>query len=171
MKKGAYINKAEMDEVMLLSAAQQICERLYKGCFEKSWIPRLKCAAKYLDNILMDRLSAVEPEQQHNVGRRAKHIRVRVTSSDEVKKFSNEELDAAESYTLSKDVYYNLLEQALYNCNHCPQGEHVKGCAFRLMLHDIAVPPVRVDVKAGECEFRFDNEIRWNDSEGNRVER
>ena len=79
---------------------------------------------------------------------------------------SQESINQDESFTLSRDVYFDLLEQALYNCNHCPQGERVKECKFKKLLHDISVLPVRTEVEPGECEFRFDNEIRWNDSEG-----
>lgn len=172
MKRAPYANAQEMGEIMIFSAFQTQVNCMADLCQDKKWRKKLKTINTYAVHIIDERLGCMDSKELISLQRRCKHTFVKVLTSDQYKRLNNSlGVLQDETYTLERDDYFDLLEQASLNCMHCSQGGKVKGCKFRALLHKLSTPVIRDNPAEGECEFRLDNEIKWIAPDGERLER
>lgn len=172
MKRAPYANAQEMGEIMIFSAFQMQINCMVDLCQDKKWRKKLKTINTYATHIIGERRGCMSKEGKESLDRRCTHTFVKVLTSDQYKMLDNSlGVLQDETYVLERDDYFDLLEQASLNCMHCSQGEKVKPCKFRALLHKLSAPVVRDNPAEGECEFRLDNEIKWIAPDGERLER
>ena len=172
MKKAPYLNGDELGEVMILSALAQQLEEMVPFCVVPEWRRKLKCIVTYLDNLFHARISYLDNKQLQSVMRRCQHTIVKIHTTDQHKFMDNDRgILQDKTATIPIDDFFDLGDAAMLNCLHCPQGECVKDCKMRDLYHRLSFMPQRVDVQEGQCEYRYDDEIRWVDSDGHRMER
>lgn len=130
MQETKYANaRAVMEMVKLgafsteIGAAAKDTARTAKTDKEKAWARKLKCVNTYLNNILTERLEALDPEQLKSVERRARHTVVEIMSSDKAR--------------LEKEKDYETYE---------PNHNGGAGCVHAGGTHAYRVP----DVSAGK---------------------
>ena len=164
MKKAAYCNKDEFLQVIYLHTAYTLTNFVADNTQDKEWHRKLATAATLLLKTYNERMDCLDPIQRGKVDSRANHSYVRVLSSDE--KAIEQLQQETETITLEFEDFLDIVEFSNWSCLKCSQGEHVQKCPFRRLLHKYNLPAARMDPKPGECEFRWDNEIRSMAPEG-----
>lgn len=162
-RDGKFVNKRTIEQMVLISAMGRQCEKFATNCPEKDWTKKFKTVSSYMKSILRQKYDSIQRSDKAALLRRAEHTVVKFMTSDEYKMPKNQQGAAEEKIVLTVDDYYDLMELACQHCLLCSQGENVKKCKWRKMWHKHGTPVARENPKAGECEYRWDNEIRFVD--------
>lgn len=164
MKRAPYCNKEEFSQVVYLHAAYSLINDIADNTQDKEWHKKLATSGTLLLKVYNDRLDCLDPIGREKVDSRANHTYVRVVSSDEkaLERLKQEK----ETITMEFDDFLNIVEFANWSCLKCSQGEYVQKCPFRKLLHKYNLPVARMNPNPGECEFRWDNDIRSMAPEG-----
>lgn len=159
MKESRYMASKELNELMWLSAAIQSIALILENeaTKNKSWRRWLSTGRSYLQKVVDDRMTKLDPVEEVKVHRRVKAIKIKVAHYDD---FRVDGSDFDRKITISSEDFLDLVDGALLNCYGCPQGDVVAECPRRKMFHRLGlqVHALREDPKPGECEFRYDNE-------------
>lgn len=134
---------------------------------EKKWAQKFKTCATYLENIIQERISALDPKQIAGIQRRKAHTKLLLFTTDQLRAEVNK---PNENVTITYDDMATLCELAFMTCNVCPQGEFVKGCRYREMFHHIGAPVGREEVKEGQCEWCVRDEPKLYMPQGHTVQ-
>lgn len=154
MKKAPYMGRAELLNYLKIGILAGEAENVAKVTEDKGWARKLKCASTYCKNVITERLKYLSKEQIEAVARRNKHTELLLLTSDQ-KRIRENKIE--ESIMVETEDLYDLLDLAMKSCLCCEQGEYCKDCKYRKMYHRLGVPPLRLNPKDGECEFRCDN--------------
>lgn len=155
MKKTAYMSRSELLNYLKIGILAGEAESIAKVTEDKSWAKKLRCASKYCQNIITERLNFLSKDQIESVARRNKHAEILLLTSDQ-KRIREDKVET--SITVETEDLYDLLDLAMKSCLCCEQGDYCKECRYRKMYHRLGVPPLRTAPKEGECEFRCDND-------------
>lgn len=121
-----------------------------KSKMEKEWAKKMRMAATMMENVITERMEALDQKARDSVERRNKHVNMLMESKDPVRVGKN---NKSPLQTISSDDLEMIAELALIGCGACPQGKYVKDCPYRAMFHRLGVPIAREDVQDGQCEF------------------
>lgn len=164
MQETKYANARSVMEMVKLGAfateigaAAKDTAKTAKTDREKAWARKLKCVNTYLNNILTERLEALDPEQLKSVERRAGHTVVEIMSSDKARLEKEKDYETYEPITMAAQDVFTLAELMLIGCRMCPQGKYVAECPYRAIMHRACIPVLRENPATGECEFMGDN--------------
>lgn len=158
MKKAPYMGRAELLNYLKIGILAGEAENIAKVTEDKGWARKLKCASTYCKNVITERLKYLSKDQIGTVARRNKHAEILLLTSDQ-KRIREDKIE--ESIIVETEDLYDLLDLALKSCLCCEQGEFCQDCRYRKMYHRLGVPPLRLNPKDGECEFRCDNEAMY----------
>lgn len=166
MNSNSYINNGHLLELLKVVALGNEMDVMAdktkqhaKTKQEKLWAKLMRSIATMADRIVAERILLLEPEVVNNVRRRMKHTGIRFYTSDQIRMDNNDNIPL-EPITLSNADAFLLAELALTACFACPQGDCVKGCEYRAVMHRMGVPVGREIVGPGQCEFRMDDVMR-----------
>ena len=157
MKQSNYMSSNALIEFLkigILSSELDIIaantKKSAKSKTEKEWARKMRTAATMMENVITERLEALDQKARDSVERRNKHVRMLMESKDPVRIGKN---NKSSLETISSDDLEMIAELALIGCGACPQGKYVKDCPYRAMFHRLGVPIAREDVQGGQCEF------------------
>lgn len=159
MKKSNYMSKNEYIEFIKLGILAGEVGKWAEHTEDKVWHRKLKTVETYLTNILNERISYLGEKQVLSVKRKWETCKLQFENPST---FFGTEKEKKANRTVEIDLedLYNLADFALTECMTCPQGKVVQNCEMRELYHRCNLEPTRFDVKEGECEFRFDNEVK-----------
>lgn len=162
MKASNYMNAASLVEFLkvgILASELDIIaantKKTAKTPMEKEWARKMRMAATMMENVIVERMTALDQKARDSVERRNNHVRMLMESKDNVRVAPT---DKSPHITVSSDDLTLIAELALMGCGACPQGEYVKDCPYRDMFHRLGIPIGREDVQDGQCEFMTRNE-------------
>ncbi len=169
MKHSTYMASAETQQLMWISAMRQMLEIIIETTQDKAWLRKFKTCDTYLKTIIDERLNDLEKMECEKFMRRIKNIHIKVAATDD---FRVEKDDWEKACTIRKDDLFELVDIALHHCFLCKQGDLVKDCPRRKLLHRLGmnVHAARENPAPGECEFRHDNEVRAVNPQHERME-
>lgn len=157
MQAKSYMNAASLVEFLkvgILSGELEVIaantKKSAKSKMEKEWARKMRMAATMMENVIVERMTALDQKARDSVERRNKHVRMLMESKDQIR-IGN--CDESPQITVSSDDLTLIAELALIGCGACPQGKYVKDCQYRAMFHRLGVPIAREDVQGGQCEF------------------
>lgn len=157
MKQSNYMSSNALIEFLkigILSSELDIIaantKKSAKSKTEKEWARKMRTAATMMENVITERLEALDQKARDSVERRNKHVRMLMESKDQIRVGNS---DNGPQITVSSDDLTLIAELALIGCGACPQGKYVKDCPYRAMFHRLGVPIAREDVQGGQCEF------------------
>ena len=159
MKKSSYMSQNEYVQVLKLGVLSGEIQEWIDTTEDKTWRKMLKTCLTFLDRILIERLMHLDIKQRDSFDRKFRSCKIQLASYTN---FFGTAQAKQEKRTVEIDAedLYNLADFALTQCMLCPQGECVKNCEMRELYHRCYLEPTRTEVKEGECEFRFDNEVK-----------
>lgn len=159
MKKSSYMSQNEYAQVLKLGVLAGEIQEWIDTTEDKTWRKMLKTCLTFLDRILIERLMHLDIKQRDSFDRKFRSCKIQLASYTN---FFGTAQAKQEKRTVEIDAedLYNLADFALTQCMLCPQGECVKDCEMRELYHRCGLEPSRTEVKEGECEFRFDNEVK-----------
>lgn len=160
MKKSQYMASAEMQQFMWLSAFVQAMDEIIKTTDIPEWNRRFKTIRTYLKKTIAERMACMDKVEEKKVLRRAQNMGIKVYSYDDARVDKD---DFGRKVTVSLEALLTIADAALLECYSCPQGDCVKDCQFRKAFHALGLNcgAARVDPAPGECEFRFDNSVKY----------
>ena len=169
MKKSPYMASAEMSQIMWCASILQMVEEMLKTTKEKEWIKRFKTIETLINKTVGERLLCLEQVERDKVERRAKNLATKVYSYDDARV---DRSDHGRKVTVMFEDLLDIADLALLECKSCPQGDVVKDCRYRKAFHKLGLTcgSSRENPKAGECEFRFDNEPKHVTPQHKRVD-
>ena len=161
MNRNPYLTTAEIQQLVLISGICKSLPHVVEQTKDKSWNRKMKTCVTYLEGILRERIGMVPSKDAIAIARRAERTVVRFFTSDQLKTdkregFSSDDKTVTMDYEDAMDFY----EMALQGCLCCKQGDCVKNCKWRKLYHKHGFPVGRENPNEGECEFRWDNEVR-----------
>lgn len=127
---------------------------------ERLWAKLMRSCATMMDRVVAERLKLVGDDQLPSVLRRLAHTEIRMYTTDQLRAEDTMDNVPFEKVTLSNVDAFLLAELCLIACYSCPQGDCVKGCEYRAVMHRMGVPVGREIVGPGQCEFRMDDVMR-----------
>ncbi|WP_405379581.1 hypothetical protein [Phascolarctobacterium sp.] len=160
MKHAPYAASNEMQEIMWLSAARQMFERIIKTTADKDWLRRIRTADTNVKNVLDARVADLNQLELKKFARRVQTVGIKVYHYDDARV---DKSDHNRTYTISQDDFLDLVDAAFLNCYACKQGDIVKDCPRRKLYHRLGlqVHALRESPKQGQCEFRCDDDPRY----------
>ena len=157
MQAKSYMNAASLVEFLkvgILSGELEVIaantKKTAKSKIEKEWARKMRMAATMMENVIVERMTALDQKARDSVERRNKHTKMLMESKDNVRVAPT---DKSPHITVSSDDLTLIAELALMGCGACPQGKYVKDCPYRDMFHRLGIPIGREDVQDGQCEF------------------
>lgn len=157
MKQSNYMSSNALIEFLkigILSSELDIIaantKKTAKSKIEREWARKMRMAATMMENVITERMEALDQKARDSVERRNNHVRMLMESKDPVRVGKN---NKSPLQTISSDDLEMVAELALIGCGACPQGKYVKDCPYRAMFHRLGVPIAREDVQEGQCEF------------------
>lgn len=157
MKQSNYMSSNALIEFLkigILSSELDIIaantKKTAKSKIEKEWARKMRMAATMMENVITERMEALDQKARDSVERRNKHTKMLMESKDNVRVAPT---DKSPHIAVSSDDLTLIAELALMGCGACPQGEYVKNCPYRDMFHRLGIPIGREDVQDGQCEF------------------
>lgn len=143
--------KDELLDFLRVGCISAELENVADSTPEKDWRRKLLCAARYCENIVLERAKCLDIKQLLSVDRRRKSTKIIIRTVDQERMPGKLE---KERVTVDLDDMETLAELALYSCaRECKQGDCVKACRFREAFHRLGIAPIVGDVADGQCEF------------------
>lgn len=162
MQAKSYMNAASLVEFLkvgILASELDIIaantKKSAKSKTEKEWARKMRTAATMMENVITERLEALDQKARDSVERRNKHVDILMESKDSIRVGRG---DKSTQITVSSDDLTLIAELALIGCGACPQGKYVENCPYRAMFHCLGIPIGREEVQDGQCEFMTRNE-------------
>lgn len=146
-----YMKSSELIQWMKLACLVGELEACADETKKGTWRAWMKCAQGLIWKVVKERMEILDPKQCKSVVRRRSHTEIKMITSDEARVPGQS--DSQEHVTLAYEDLIDLADLALNSCAACPQGDCVKECFYRKVMHRLSLPVCRDNVKEGECEF------------------
>lgn len=153
LRKTPYFTSDELIQWMKLATLCGELDASSKETQDKEWRRLMRCSFGMIWKVVQERIALIDEKQKRSVIRRREHSKIKMITSDE-ERVPNQS-DTQEHVTIAYEDLLDLTDLALNSCCACPQGECVKDCYFRKVMHRLSLPVCRDELKAGECEFNW----------------
>lgn len=157
MNRDPYINKWQMVELLKIGCFGDELAEIIKNTKDKEWHRMLSTALTYVQRVRDQRIEALDNKEKESLYRRYTKTHLLLFSNDERR---TGVLDPVETLVVELEDLYDLADKAMQLCKNCAQGDLVKECPTRALYHKLGFVALRTDPAPGECEYRYDNEIR-----------
>ena len=151
MKENPFMSKNELIKFLTLGTLCGELAGVIEHTDNKSWRQKLKTCVTYLDRVLIERLSLLDRKQLDSVNRRKNTTHIFLKTEDQLRYDKDEQ----EIVKVVEEDLFELAELALNSCLACKEGDIVKECRFRSVMHRVGIPVVNCKPKAGQCEYRL----------------
>lgn len=158
MNRDQYMSSKEFYDFVKIGIMAGEAPIIAKNTKDKEWHKALMTVGTICKKITDERLACLDAKNLLTVQRRHHHTELMLYTTDQLRVNPADNGSSVEKrITVDGEDLYDLVEFCSYFCLQCPQGDLVKKCHMRDLLHKLGMPVSRTDPKEGQCEWRVDD--------------